>query len=45
LKSFWNKKFLVTGGAGFLGSFVAEKLLERGVPKKIYLSPAQKILI
>jgi GDP-L-fucose synthase len=28
---FWpNKRVLVTGGAGFLGSFVAEKLKERG---------------
>jgi len=33
--SFWDgKKVLVTGGAGFLGSFIIEKLHERGVSKE-----------
>jgi GDP-L-fucose synthase len=33
--SFWhNKSVLVTGGSGFLGSFVVEKLLERA-PRKV----------
>lgn len=37
--SFWKKRFCVTGGGGFLGSFVVEKLRQRGateifVPRK-----------
>ncbi len=37
-----TKKILVTGGAGFLGGFVVEKLLERGVPIQNILIPRSK---
>jgi GDP-L-fucose synthase len=42
---FWNtRKALVTGGEGFLGSFVHEKLIEKGVNDKNIKIPRSKEL-
>jgi GDP-L-fucose synthase len=41
--SFWeNKKFLVTGGNGFLGAYVVEQLKDRGVEDKDIIVPRSK---
>lgn len=40
---FWqNKKILVTGGAGFLGKYVVDKLIQRGVKKRNVFIPLFK---
>lgn len=39
---FKGNKFLITGGAGFLGSFIIDKLIEKGVERKNIRIPRSK---
>jgi len=40
MNSFWqNKKILVTGGAGFLGKYIIDKLLQKGIKKEDIFIP------
>jgi nucleoside-diphosphate-sugar epimerase len=43
MKKFWkNKKVLITGGAGFIGSFAVEELVRRGAIVTVTISPRNK---
>lgn len=45
-KRLWlkNKKILVTGGSGFVGNYVIEKLLEKGISEKNIVVPRSRDL-
>ena len=40
MKMFKDKKIIVTGGHGFLGKFVVEKLISKGIPPKNIFIPS-----
>ncbi|KAB2826769.1 MAG: GDP-L-fucose synthase, partial [Candidatus Dadabacteria bacterium] len=44
VENFTSKKILLTGGSGFLGSFVSEELIARGVEKKNIKIPRSREL-
>jgi len=44
MNSFWrNKKVLITGGAGFIGSFIIEKLIKKGAIITVPIQSEEKI--
>ncbi|MGH7891714.1 MAG: NAD-dependent epimerase/dehydratase family protein, partial [Thermodesulfobacteriota bacterium] len=44
VKDFVSKKILLTGGSGFLGSFVSEELIARGVKRDNIIIPRSRDL-
>lgn len=44
MTNFWDKKFLITGGTGFLGSHLVNKLKDKGVTAGQIFTPAKSQL-